>query len=86
MIVRNCLVSAFKVEEDLQKTWREEREKECQAGVERNPDLSDAEESGKTDSAQSIFTVFAETRFGWIDGKEDRRYARGDSASPSSAG
>jgi hypothetical protein len=30
------LVSAFKVEEDLQRTWREEREREFQAEVERD--------------------------------------------------
>jgi hypothetical protein len=28
------LISAFKVEEDLQETWREEREKQLQAEVE----------------------------------------------------
>jgi len=29
------LVTAFKVEEDLQSAWREQREKQCKSDVER---------------------------------------------------
>jgi len=29
------LVSAYEVEEDLQRTWREEREEQCRSEVER---------------------------------------------------
>jgi hypothetical protein len=32
------LVSAFKVEEELQRAWREEKERESQAEVERIPE------------------------------------------------
>jgi hypothetical protein len=32
------LISALKVEEDLQRAWREERERELQSEVERNPE------------------------------------------------
>ncbi len=32
------LISAFKVEQDLQEAWREERERELQSEVERIPE------------------------------------------------